>query len=142
MGGLYFYFYSEIVADPTGENEYEELDNTYIHKLLALFSNDITYSDGMGHTIPTERPLDKFVSYVNEQVGTQKGSEEGVYNATDIMLETVEIARSEAMDVSMNEEGINMMNYQKWYNAISRMVSTLDEALDKLINNTGLVGLR
>ena len=34
-----------------------------------------------------------------------------------------------------------MMNYQKWYNAISRMITTLDEALDKLINGTGRVGL-
>jgi len=41
----------------------------------------------------------------------------------------------------MDEEGINMMNYQKWYNAIARMVTTLDEALDKLINGTGRVGL-
>ncbi|MBQ7980149.1 MAG: flagellar hook-associated protein FlgK, partial [Oscillospiraceae bacterium] len=67
--------------------------------------------------------------------------ETGVYNATDIMLTSVETSRSEVMDVSMDEEGINMMNYQKWYNAISRMITTLDEALDKLINGTGRVGL-
>ena len=34
-----------------------------------------------------------------------------------------------------------MMNYQKWYNAIARMVTTLDEALDKVINGMGIVGL-
>ena len=45
------------------------------------------------------------------------------------------------MGVSMDEEGVNMMNYQKWYNAISRMISALDECLDKLINGTGKVGL-
>ncbi len=132
----------EIIANPSGQNEYEELDNTYIHKLLAFFTNNLTYDDGMGHTIKTERPFDKFVSYINEEVGTQKEAEDGVYEATDIVLAGVEDDRSAVMDVSMNEEGVNMMNYQKWYNAISRMISTIDEALDKLINNTGLVGLR
>ncbi len=132
----------DIVANPYGQNEYEELDNTYIHKLLALFSNPLTYSDGMGHTLSQERTLDKFVSYMNEEVGTQRSGVNGVYELTDIQLTGVETSRSEVMDVSLNEEGVNMMNYQKWYNAISRMISTLDEALDKLINNTGLVGLR
>ena len=45
------------------------------------------------------------------------------------------------MDVSMEEEGVDMLNFQKWYSAISRMVSTMDELLDKLINHTGIVGL-
>ena len=41
----------------------------------------------------------------------------------------------------MDEEGINMLNYTKWYNASSRMLTTLDDMLDKLINGTGRVGL-
>jgi flagellar hook-associated protein 1 FlgK len=45
------------------------------------------------------------------------------------------------MGVNVDEEGINMMNYQKWYNAIARMTTTLDEALDRLITSTGRVGL-
>ena len=132
----------EILANPTGQNEYEELDNTYLHKLLALFTNDLTYSDGLGHKVREKFSLDKFVQYINQQVGSKLDGETGVYDATDIMLTGVEYERSQVMDVSINEEGINMMNYQKWYNAISRMISTLDEALDKLINQTGLVGLR
>ena len=34
-----------------------------------------------------------------------------------------------------------MLNYQKWYNASSRIVTALDDLLDKLINGTGRVGL-
>ena len=34
-----------------------------------------------------------------------------------------------------------MLNYQKWYSASSRMLTALDDALDKLINGTGRVGL-
>lgn len=134
----------ERLANPSGSNEFEELDNTYLHKLLALFQNDLTYSDGADpeHTISEPFSLDKFVSYINEEIGSKVSYETAIYDTTDIHLTTAEYARSEVMDVSMNDEGINMMNYQKWYNAISRMISTLDEALDKLINQTGLVGLR
>lgn len=132
----------DIVANPTGDNEFEELDNTYVHKLLALFTNDLKYKDGHGNEISEEFPLDKFVTYINRAVGQQLESATQTYDATNIMLTGAETERSDKMDVSMDEEGINMMNYQKWYNAISRMISTLDEALDKLINQTGLVGLR
>lgn len=48
--------------------------------------------------------------------------------------------RQSISGVSDTEEGVNMMNYQKWFNASSRMLTTLDEALDKLINSTGVVG--
>ncbi len=58
-----------------------------------------------------------------------------------IHLEQYEYLRSGIMDVSMEEEGVDMLNFQKWYSAISRMVSAMDELLDKLINHTGIVGL-
>ena len=40
----------------------------------------------------------------------------------------------------MDEEVANMMLYQKSLQAASRLMTTLDEALDVLINKTGLVG--
>ncbi len=49
-------------------------------------------------------------------------------------------SRDSTSGVSMDEEGVNMMNYQKWFNASSRMMTTLDEALDTIINSMGVVG--
>ena len=43
--------------------------------------------------------------------------------------------------LDLNEEAANMMQYQKAYSAACRLMTTLDEALDKLINGTGVVGL-
>ena len=57
------------------------------------------------------------------------------------MYDSVQDARDEVMGVNSDEEGINMLNYQKWYNAMARMVTTMDSLLDKLINGTGTVGL-
>ena len=42
--------------------------------------------------------------------------------------------------VSLDEEGINLMHYQKSFSAAARFMTTLDQALDVLINNTGVVG--
>lgn len=132
--------YPELISNPTKANEFAELDNTYIQKMLGVLNSPQEYGNGVVSD-PQEFTPEKFVAHICDNLGSQVEYETGVYNATDIMLTSVETARSEVMDVSMDEEGINMMNYQKWYNAISRMITTLDEALDKLINGTGRVGL-
>jgi len=132
--------YPELISNPTKANEFAELDNTYIQKMLGVLNTPQKYGNGVVND-PQEFTPEKFVAHICDNLGSQVEYETGVYNATDIMLTSVETARSEVMDVSMDEEGINMMNYQKWYNAISRMITTLDEALDKLINGTGRVGL-
>ena len=42
--------------------------------------------------------------------------------------------------VNQDEETQSMMIYNKAYQAISRVLTTMDEALDVLINRTGMVG--
>lgn len=134
-----------LIANPTNDNKYEELDNIYINKLLGIMASYQSYKDDFGHyaaKVSDKLNIETFVSHICNTLGTQVDQSNALYKTTDIMLTMIEEERSGVMDVAMNEEGINMMNYQKWYNAISRMISTLDEALDKLINNTGIVGLR
>ena len=124
------------------EEDMDELNNDYIHKCLAIFENvSLEYGDDeTGKKDPLKMTLEKFVSHISDNLGTQIGGNAKILETTDIMLESVTDARDEIMGVSVNEEGINMLNYQKWYNAIARMVTTLDEALDKMINDMGVVG--
>ena len=49
--------------------------------------------------------------------------------------------RDSVSGVDLNEEAANMMQYQKAYSAACRLMTALDQALDKLINGTGVVGL-
>lgn len=51
------------------------------------------------------------------------------------------VDRDSISGVDLNDEATNMMQYQKAYTAACRLMTTLDEALDKLINGTGVVGL-
>lgn len=52
----------------------------------------------------------------------------------------LETSRDSVSGVDLNDEAMNMMQYQKSYAAACRMMTTLDEVLDKLINGTGVVG--
>jgi flagellar hook-associated protein 1 FlgK len=49
--------------------------------------------------------------------------------------------RQSVAGVSMDEEMSNMVKFQRGYQASARVMSTLDEMLDTLINRTGRVGL-
>lgn len=137
----------EIIADPTNNNDYEELKNDHINKLLGIFETELTiYADFEGdgeydHHVKLDYTPEGFIDHICDELGNQVSLEDSVYEATDIALSLYENHRSEVMDVDMDEEGVDMLNYQKWYSAISRMISTMDELLDKLINHTGIVGL-
>ena len=48
--------------------------------------------------------------------------------------------RAEVSSVSLDEELANMVRYQRAYEASARVITVVDEMLDKLVNHTGLVG--
>ncbi len=56
------------------------------------------------------------------------------------VLNGIQNSRDSVSGVSLNEEASNTMIYMSAYNAASRLMTALDEALNTLINNTGLVG--
>jgi flagellar hook-associated protein FlgK len=63
----------------------------------------------------------------------------------DVQVQTVistqvDAAREAVSGVNLDEEMTNMMSFQHAYSAAARMVTAIDEALDTLINRTGVVG--
>ena len=57
-----------------------------------------------------------------------------------LVLNQTSNSRDAISGVSLDEEGMNLLHYNQSYNAAARLMTTLDEALDKLINGTGVVG--
>lgn len=53
---------------------------------------------------------------------------------------TIDTTRDGVSGVDLNDEAMNMMTYQKAYTAACRLMTAMDEALDRLINNTGIAG--
>lgn len=57
-----------------------------------------------------------------------------------ILVDSVDNRRISISGVSQDEELSNMVRFQHAYNASARMMTTMDEMLDVLINRVGLVG--
>ena len=57
----------------------------------------------------------------------------------DVMTQ-IEAWRTSVSGVNWNEELSNMIKFQQGYSACARCMTTMDEMLDRLVNNTGLVG--
>ena len=62
------------------------------------------------------------------------------FNSTTIHLQ-IENNRASFNSVSLDEEMTNMITFQQAYNANARMITVIDETLDKIINGMGRVGL-
>jgi flagellar hook-associated protein FlgK len=127
---------AEFISNPDGYDEGSALDNTWINRMLGAFNVKHAYA-GNASTYQFE----EFVSHYGNELGNRIQYEKKLSGTSEVMLLSVTDLRDSVMGVNVDEEGINMMNYQKWYNAIARMTTALDEALDKLINGTGRVGL-
>ncbi|MDR0380580.1 MAG: flagellar hook-associated protein FlgK [Oscillospiraceae bacterium] len=57
------------------------------------------------------------------------------------LLDGLTAQRASVSGVSLDEEMTDLLRFQHAYNAAARVITTMDEALDVLINRTGRVGL-
>ncbi|MDR2931712.1 MAG: flagellar hook-associated protein FlgK [Oscillospiraceae bacterium] len=73
-------------------------------------------------------------------IGSEKKQADELLAASTKVISTLDDQRQSISGVSENEEAINMMTYSNYYNAAVRYMTTLDEALDKIINGMGIVG--
>lgn len=60
-------------------------------------------------------------------------------NSATTLVE-IDMSRDGVSGVDLNDEAMNMMQFQKAMNAAMRLMTAVDEALDRLINNTGIAG--
>lgn len=114
------------------------LQNTNVKYLFSQFDNaNITF--GTCHDFSGS--VFGYISFLSNRLGQTIMYEQSRYDTAVITVDELLDARDAVSGVEMDEEGINMMNYTKWYNATSRMLTTMDDMLDRLINGTGRVGL-
>lgn len=82
-----------------------------------------------------------FYSKMVAEVGTEgEKSTKMAYNSATLQL-TISNNRDSISSVSLDEEMTNMIMFQQAYNASARMMTAIDEILDKIINGMGRVGL-
>lgn len=114
------------------------LQNTNVKYLFSQFDNNALK---FGNSHDFEGSYFQYISFISNRLGQTIEYETSRNETAKITVDELLDARDDVSGVEANEEGINMMNYTKWYNASARMLTTLDDMLDKLINGTGRVGL-
>ena len=82
---------------------------------------------------------DYLKSFVVEVGVTSSGAQERA-GSQNTIIGNLETRRESISGVSVDEEMINLISYQYAYSAASRVLTAVDEALDVLINRTGVVG--
>lgn len=58
----------------------------------------------------------------------------------DLLVKHLETRQEEVAGVSLDEETVKLLEYQRTYQAAARVMTTVDEMLDRVINGMGLVG--
>lgn len=118
------------------------LDTTYILKLKERLNSDETNTfKPDGATDGFEGTFLDFFKVIGTTLGSDISYSEGRYDAANVMASNLNDQRDSVAGVNVDEETANLMLYNKSLSAASRLMTTLDDALDVLINRTGRVGL-
>ncbi len=80
------------------------------------------------------------LTYVNEVLAEDGKSTAEKLDNYNAAAQDLAVSRDSVSGVDLNDEAMNLMQYQKSYSAACRLMTTLDELLDKLINGTGIAG--
>ncbi len=83
----------------------------------------------------------QFLSSFQEEMAAEESYNNSLLDTSTQVIADLADRRDSVSAVSMDEEGVNLMTYQSHYNAAARYMTALDEALDRIINGMGRVGM-
>lgn len=101
---------------------------------LAEVYNDLDV--GLG----TRTSVKSFYQSLIGELGVRAAESIRMQNNSDVLRQQVEENRMAVSSVSLDEEISNLIKFQHAYNAAARSMTAVDEMLDRIINNMGLVG--
>lgn len=120
------------------KNVYDLADSEYvINKMIDQWNNNRLLIE------PGATSKESYTSYYRSMVdglANRAQSVESKLKGGEALLNKVDYERSTISSVSEDEEFGNLIKYQHAYNASARLVSVIDSMMDRLINQTGLVG--
>lgn len=132
-------------------SEDTETPNTLIFSSSdSLFKNiqDFTLDDGgtpveLGdyHVLTvSDATTDDFWRSISAEIGVISQEAVRMVANQNILVAELESKRQSMSGVSLDEELTNMIKFQHAYNAAARFITSIDEAIDVIVNRMGLVG--
>jgi len=84
--------------------------------------------------------LGEFLGATVAGLGVQSEAATAMVQHQEVVLGHLERLRASVSGVSIDEELTNLIQFQHAYAAAARLVTTIDETIDTIINRMGLVG--
>lgn len=109
------------------------------------FTYEYNYTDYSGNSKSVSKSFyngsfSQCYSNIENMQGIDSSSNTAILNNHISVLSETSNNKDAVSGVSLDEEGINLMQFQRSFSAAARLMTTLDQALDTLINSTGVVG--
>ncbi len=111
-----------------------------IQDFLTAGNNLTTQAPDDNDKVVNKATTDDFWRSVCAQVGVMSQESLRMVKNQDTLLNELENKRQSVSGVSLDEEMTNMIKFQHAYNAASRFITTIDEAIEVIVNRMGLVG--
>ncbi|WP_106496666.1 flagellar hook-associated protein FlgK [Lentibacillus sp. Marseille-P4043] len=105
----------------------------------ALALADI-FDDAEAVDLGDNTSVNSFYESLIGDLGVRAQEANRMTNNTGILRSQVENQRMSVTSVSLDEEMSNMIKFQHAYSAAARSMTAVDEMIDRIINNMGLVG--
>jgi flagellar hook-associated protein 1 FlgK len=103
-----------------------EGNNAIALQLAALKQNKI-FNNGT-------TTMGDFLGAVVAQLGTDSQNAKTQFDSQDLLITNLDTRREQVCGVSYDEEMTNMVEYQHGYNAAAKVITTMDEMLDVIVN--------
>lgn len=121
-----------------GTNQTIKGNSDIAYAITTLRDKSFTYSTNI--TNLTSGTIDDYFRAVTSQLGTTADNALRNMNNQQELVDAAETRRSQVSGVSLDEEMTDILKFQHAYNAAARHMTTVDEMLDRVINQMGLVG--
>jgi flagellar hook-associated protein 1 FlgK len=115
-------------------------DNSNILRMIQLFDNSTSFNTGRSNITLFNGGYESFLSTIGDTVALDVSTSTTRLDSYDNVLTSIDSDRMSVSGVNIDEEAVDIYQYQRAYEAASRVMTALDELLDKLINSTGTVG--
>jgi flagellar hook-associated protein 1 FlgK len=100
----------------------------------------LTGSSSSNLSVLSGGTFSEFFQSIVGELGVQSQEASRQVSNQQVLVEQVDSRRQSVSGVSLDEEMANLIKYQHSYNAAARVMTTVDEMLDKIINGMGVVG--
>lgn len=123
------------------------VDNTYSFSLSAGNNASGDNAILLGNCLKTDvsetlgnTSLESFYTSMIGALGIRSQDAQRLNTNQQTVIDHLTNLKASTSGVNMDEEMTDMIRFQKAYNSAARVLTAMDEMLDKLINGTGIVG--